>query len=47
MITAGRTVPKPSALPTNRTYFSRGHANQPQLVDPAQERHDPVPTEER
>jgi hypothetical protein len=47
MITAERTVPKPSALPTSRTDFSRGHEDQPQLVDPAQERHDPVPTEER
>jgi len=35
MITAGRTVPKPFALPTSRLDFSRGDEDQPQLVDPA------------
>jgi hypothetical protein len=46
MITAERTVPKPSALPTSRT-DSPEVTKTNRLVDPAQERHDPVPTEER
>jgi hypothetical protein len=38
MITAGRTVPKPSALPTSRTDFSRGYEDQPQLPRPSNQR---------